>query len=82
VNVFAVALQIERKEAGPYSRTVQTALRAFVVHAEDDNAARAQAHAYFKNQYPHWYLGGLTVELVSLYGVSTEGASWAMENPK
>jgi hypothetical protein len=81
MNVYAVALQIERKEAGQYSRTTQTGLRAFVVHAEDDIEARSKAHDYFKNQYPHWYLGGLTVELVSLYGVSTEGASWATEVP-
>lgn len=79
MNVYAVAMQIEQKEAGPYSRVTHTGLRAFIVHAEDDKGAYREAHTYFKNQYPHWYLGGLTVELVSLYGISTEGASWAME---
>ena len=82
MNVYAVAMHIEQKDAGPYSRTTHSALRAFIVHAENDTLARNEAYAYYKSQYPHWYLGDLAVEQVALYGVSTEGASWAMESAK
>lgn len=79
MNVYAAAFHIEQRDAGPYSRATHSALRAFIVHAENDTEARSKAIEYYKNQYPHWYLVDYTTELVALYGISTEGASWAME---
>jgi hypothetical protein len=83
VKVYAIALHLEQKEAGPYSRVTHSMLRAFTVIATDDKEAGNKAHEWRAERYPHWYFAGLAVEeAVDMYGVSTEGASWAMEGAK
>lgn len=79
MNVYAVAAQMEQRECGPYSRPTHSFMRAFIVHAENDVEARNAAYTQLRAQYPALYFAGVAVELVSLYGVSTEGAAWASE---
>ncbi len=79
MNIYAAALHIEKREAGPYSRTTQSMLRAFVVHADSYEAAQDEVYNVLKEKYPTWYLINIAVEQTALYGVSVEGAAWAGE---
>lgn len=87
-RLYAAACKAERREAGPYSRVTHEYLFAFGVSASDEQEAYRKALVHAKRAYTDGYYSvsvapvahtALPVPAPLPFGISQEGASWAME---